>query len=229
MRRSTHHHHHQQKIQIDEQGKLQLPPRARLGTRLQKQLGEDPQHQDKWSQYYQQLKQHFKMRDAMGNTQMHQQGYHHHQPVGDFVLGRLGFDVLVRYDEDKKLFYLSKKGVDRLYDLVTKGKMFNIRMTKMADKIADNIANKIAGKIIPLSEHNVLFWFSIYLLMFRTHDSDREQTYSTLLEEALGQVNAFFGPPPIDFKSILDPLHIVSNFMLQPEKYKDKWYKVFTI
>ena len=167
------------------------------------------------------------MRDAMGNTQMHQQGYHHHQPVGDFVLGRLGFDVLVRYDEEKKLFYLSKNGVDRLYDLVTKGKMFNIRMTKTAEKMADNIADKIVGKIIPLSQHNVLFWFSIYLLFFRTHDTER--AFSTLLEKALKQVNDFFGPPPLNFTSIEDPLHKVSNFMLQPEKYKDKWYKVFTI
>ena len=194
---------HQKQIQINDQGNLQLPPRARLGTRLQKQLGEDPQHQDKWSQYYQQLKQHFKV------------------PVDDFVLGRLGFDVLVRYDEDKKFFYLSKNGVDRLYDLVTKEKMFNIRMTKTANNIADKIASTVDKIIL---EHNVLFWFSIYLLMFKNYESNLESLFIT----ALNQVNDFFGPPPIDFNSIKDSLHRVSNVMLQLEKYKDTLYKVFT-
>lgn len=216
MKKSTQQQHD---VQINEQGQLYLPQRARLGTRLQKQLGEDPQHQDKWGDYYQMLKQYFKMRDSEGNTQRP----YNHQPVGDFVLGRLGFDVLVRYDVEKKWFYLSRNGVKRLHDLVKRGTMFNIRLTQTADTIADTIAE------IEPSPHNILFWFCIYLLMFRTKEPDTAQSNSKLLKQVLEQVNVFFGRQ-IDFRPLEELLHNAANSMLQPKKYKQEdWNRLLGI
>jgi len=223
MRKSTHHHHHPQQhdVQINEQGYMYVPQRVRLGTRLQKQLGEDPQHQDKWSQYYQTLKQYFKMRDSEGNTQRP----YNHQPVGDFVLGRLGFDVLVRYDVEKKWFYLSRNGVKRLHDLVKRGIMFNIRLTRTADKIADTIADKIADTTAEIepTPHNILFWFCMYLLMFRTKepDTDTAQSNSKLLKQVLNQVNVVFGRK-LDFHPLEELLHQAANYMSQPNTYKQE-------